>query len=237
MFFSRPFNLLPAIAAVCFVAASLAAIAQTVVAEAPLAAVKFPFGDWIVAALQLLTSILEPAAIGAILAALYKVFPAARLFLSTHLVERLVRNAVAYGTNAVEGAVKGRALSVPVGSAVLAESLQYGVTQAPGWLLKFAGGQEGLAEKIFRSLDLSDKATAARLIAPALGRVDAPIDAGEDRHAIHEEPEPDPMGALHREVERSFALTAELAAKVEELVAQVAKPKRARSRPAAAAAA
>lgn len=76
-------------------------------------------------------------------------------------VEMLINNAIGFGLNAVEGAVKGKTLEVNVGNEVLAKALQYAVDNAPVWLQSWAGGPEGLAKKIWGRLNLDDKASDA----------------------------------------------------------------------------
>lgn len=76
-------------------------------------------------------------------------------------VQLLVDNAVNYGINAVAEAVKGKTLSVDVGNQVLAQALQYAVDNAPGYLLSWAGGKMGLANKILAKLDLPPEADAS----------------------------------------------------------------------------
>jgi hypothetical protein len=82
--------------------------------------------------------------------------------------ERLIRNAVDYGLNAVEGAAKGKTLSVNVGSQVLAEAANYAMREGAPWLVKRLGGPEGIRQKVFRALELSEQASAEKLgVAPA----------------------------------------------------------------------
>ncbi|WP_441280495.1 hypothetical protein [Tardiphaga sp. 862_B3_N1_1] len=78
-------------------------------------------------------------------------------------VELLLNNAIGYGLNAVQGAVKDKALTVDVGNEVLAKALQYAVDNAPGWLQSWAGGPEGLAKKIWARLNLGEGASDAAL--------------------------------------------------------------------------
>lgn len=89
-------------------------------------------------------------------------------------VELLINNAIGYGLNAVKDAAKGKTLSVDVGNKVLAEAMQYAVENAPGWLLSWAGGPEGLAKKIFGRLDLDPAADAS-----AIKLVTTTVKAGE----------------------------------------------------------
>jgi hypothetical protein len=88
-------------------------------------------------------------------------------------VELLLNNAIGYGLNAVEGAVKDKTLTVNVGNEVLAKALQYAVDNAPGWLQSWAGGPDGLAKKIWARLNLGEGASDAALPA-AVSAVSAP---------------------------------------------------------------
>lgn len=134
----------------------------------PAASVVLPWGDAAVALAQTATSVLLPLAIAAATAAIARIAGPLRVLLTATLVERLVRNVADYAVNAVAGATRGRTLDIPVGSAVIAGAVQRGVDQAPGWLIAAAGGPEGLAGKVFRSLPLDPEATAANTLVPAL---------------------------------------------------------------------
>ncbi|KAB1072873.1 hypothetical protein F6X51_14650 [Methylobacterium planeticum] len=131
-------------------------------------AVALPWGDALAALAQGLGSALVPLAAGAAAAALARMAGPLRVLVTTTLVERLVRNVGDYALNAVSGAVKGRTLSVPLGSAVIAAAVQRAVDQAPAWLLREAGGLEGLAEKVFRSLRLEASADAGNTLRPGI---------------------------------------------------------------------
>ncbi len=76
-------------------------------------------------------------------------------------VELLLENARNWGINAVKDATKDKTMSVNVGNAVLAQALQYGLSNANPWLLNWAGGPEGLAKKIWSRLPLDSAADAA----------------------------------------------------------------------------
>lgn len=135
--------------------------------------VAFPYGDWIVAAGNEVSAILVPLLAAAIMWAIRSYVPVLGLFVQQSLVQRMVQNAIDYGTNAVDGAVKGQQLTVPVGSAVIAKATQRAVDQAPGWLLKAAGGPQGIAEKVFRVLHLEPGSTAANVLAPVIAALPA----------------------------------------------------------------
>ena len=132
------------------------------------AAVAVQWGDALVAGAQALATAMLPLAITAATAAAARIAGPLRFLVTASLVDRLVRNATAYALNAVAGAVAGRTLTVPLGSAVIARAVQRALDQAPAWLIRAAGGPQGLAEKVFRSLPLEEAATAANTLAPVL---------------------------------------------------------------------
>nr|USU33871.1 hypothetical protein NG677_09515 [Methylobacterium sp. OTU13CASTA1] len=132
------------------------------------ASVIVPWGDAAAAVAQAVTGLLLPLAVTAATAALARLAGPLRALVTATLVERLVRNVGDYAVNAVAGAVRGRTLSVPLGSAVIARAVQRGLDEAPAWLVRAAGGREGLAEKVFRSLPLAEDATIANTLRPAV---------------------------------------------------------------------
>ncbi|WP_207919298.1 hypothetical protein [Methylobacterium segetis] len=140
----------------------------TALAAAGPASAILPWGDALAAAAQGAGAAMVPLAAAAATAALARAAGPLRLLVSSTLVERLVRNVGDYALNAVAGAVKGRTLTVPLGSAVIAAAVQRAADQAPAWLLREAGGREGLAEKVFRSLSLEAEADAGNTLRPAL---------------------------------------------------------------------
>lgn len=158
----------PALAAIA--AATFAPIPCAANSLEPVASVILPWGDAVVALAQAVTSVLLPLAIAAATAAIAGIAGPLRVLVTATLVERLVRNVADYGVNAVAGAVRGRTLDVPLGSAVIARAVQRGLEQAPAWLIAAAGGPAGLAGKVFRSLPLDPEATAANTLVPALTR-------------------------------------------------------------------
>ncbi|MDV2986353.1 UNVERIFIED_CONTAM: hypothetical protein Q9R58_18700 [Methylobacteriaceae bacterium AG10] len=139
-----------------------------------------PWGDAVLALAQGLAALLTPVLVAALAAALARFGGPLRLLLTQALVERLVRNATDFALNAVAGAVRGRRLTVSVGSAVIARAVQRALDQAPAWLIRAAGGGEGVAEKVFRSLPLEAAATAGNTLEPALERA---LGSGSAREA------------------------------------------------------
>lgn len=151
-------------------AAILAVLATSGAAQAtaPATAILLPWGDLVSGAVHGLGSVLVPLAATAALAVLARLTGPLRVLVTTTLVERLVRNVGDYAVNAVAGAVRGRTLTIPVGSTVIASAVQRALDQAPGWLVRAAGGVDGLGEKVFRSLPLEAAATEANTLVPAL---------------------------------------------------------------------
>ncbi|KQP61695.1 hypothetical protein ASG40_04070 [Methylobacterium sp. Leaf399] len=149
--------------------ALLALVLDTGSARAdPATSLALPWGDAVVALAQGLTSLLLPLAIAAATAAAARIAGPLRLLVTAALVERLVTNVADYAVNAVAGAARGRTLDVPIGTAVIARAVRRGHDEAPAWLMGAAGGPAGLAEKVFRSLPLDARATAANTLVPAL---------------------------------------------------------------------
>ena len=160
----QPWMPMALVAAIALVALSVDfAIAQETVAQAAgeTTKVTWAWGETIAA----YASAIRDAAFAALAAAIAwagRKLPA-QLFsiLVTLRVEQFLKNAIEYGINAVAEASKDKKLSVDVGNEVLAKALQYIVDNAPGWLISWMGGQEGIAQKIWARLNLEPKADDA----------------------------------------------------------------------------
>lgn len=139
------------------------------------AAIVLPWGDGLAALAQGLAALATPVLATVVAALVARILGPLRLLVTDALVERLVRNATDYALNAVAGAVRGRTLTVSLGSAVIARAVQRALDEAPGWLIRAAGGGEGVAAKVFRALPLEEGATAANTLRPALERVLGPV--------------------------------------------------------------
>ena len=135
------------------------------------AAVILPWGDWLIALAQTLQAVLTPMLIGLVTGLIARFAPLLSYVVSRGVVEGMVARVTDYALNAVAGAAKGRVLTVPVGSAVIAAAVQRAADQVPGFVIRAAGGLPGLAERVFRRLDLEEGATAANTLAPALDAV------------------------------------------------------------------
>lgn len=148
--------------------ALLAASCLPARAGEPAASAVLDWGDALVAGAQAATTVLLPVAVTAATAAAARFAGPLRFLVTSTLVERLVRNASAYAVNTVAGAVHGRSLTIPLGSAVIARAVQRALDQGPAWLIAAAGGPQGLAEKVFRSLPLEEAASIANTLTPGL---------------------------------------------------------------------
>ncbi|WHQ70043.1 hypothetical protein [Methylorubrum extorquens] len=174
--------LLAALALACVTSPALAAEVATV-CDKP---VLIPWGDWLVAlAVSLrepILTVLLPIIAAYIIQAIRKVYPWAALFLSQRRVEMMLEAAVGFGLNAVNGAAKGKTLSVNVAVPVIAKGTQYVIDTAPPAVIKAAGGADGIAARIFRKLDLDDHASEAAVLVPAQEQIAAgTVDADELR--------------------------------------------------------
>jgi len=95
------------------------------------ASVSIPIGDWLGA---LLTSV-ETLVVGLVGWVVAKWAPAV---VKPILTEQLLARAVDYALAAVEGAAKGKVLTIPVTNQVIATAAEYAVANAPG-LAKWLG--------------------------------------------------------------------------------------------------
>ncbi|AWN35029.1 hypothetical protein [Methylobacterium radiodurans] len=152
-------------------ATALACLLPARTALAADAAVILPWGDWLVALAQTLQAVLTPMLIGLVTGLIARLAPLLSYVVTRGMVEGMVARITDYALNAVAGAAKGRVLSVPVGSAVIAAAVQRAADEVPGFVIRAAGGLPGLAERVFRRLDLEADATAANTLAPALDAV------------------------------------------------------------------
>lgn len=147
-------------------------------------AVILPWGDWLVAlAVSLREPILTiflPIVAAYIIQAIRKVYPMAALFLTQRRVEMMLEAGVGYGLNAVQGAAKGKTLSVNVAVPVIAKGTQYLVDTAPPAVIKAAGGADGVAARIFRKLDLEDRADEQNVLVPAQVQIGAGVVSADE---------------------------------------------------------
>jgi hypothetical protein len=112
--------------------------------------VTIPWGDWLSNTASTLT-MLAVALVGWGLRQL----PAHILaIVRTAQVDQLLLKAIDYAINRTAGAAKGRELKVTVANDVLAEAIRYVLANAPGWLIAWIGGEQGVRDKIIARLDV-----------------------------------------------------------------------------------
>jgi hypothetical protein len=112
--------------------------------------IRVPIGEWLAAAASLAAPVIALA-----YAFLLRHLPEQIVgILRTLRVEQILDKAIAYGVNAVAGAAQGKNLDVKLGSQVLAEAVQYAVDRAPGWVIEWTGGREGIEKMITARLPM-----------------------------------------------------------------------------------
>lgn len=82
---------------------------------------------------------------------------------------QLLVAAVQWGVNATPGAVKGKALTLDVGSEVVERALEYAISRAPD-LIERLGGKHAVRPMVIARLDF-DEASDARALIPPRGGV------------------------------------------------------------------
>lgn len=160
-----------ALAAVCFVGMFIPvpAFAQTQIATVEGSTLKLSWEALLAALGPSIASLAVTVFTGLATILLGRFAPVWLSSLLQSRIETTVQTAVDYALNDVHGAAKGKTLSVPVGSAVVATALQRIVDSTSPWLVgKVKGGLPELANRVFRKLDLVPEATAANVVAPAI---------------------------------------------------------------------
>ncbi|BAQ44414.1 hypothetical protein [Methylobacterium aquaticum] len=143
------------------------------VATADTTRVTLSAAPWIELVREIVITAVIPAVAAYLIQAIRKVYPWAALFLTQARVEQMANAVTEYAINAVPGAVKEGKLSVNVGSQVIAKAVQRAVDAAPAKALEAAGGQAGLAEIVFRKLNLEDGANEDNTLAPVVAGLPA----------------------------------------------------------------
>ncbi|WP_058619258.1 hypothetical protein [Methylobacterium indicum] len=160
----------------------LTAALIAVIAEPALAAelatadttrVTLSAAPWIELVREIVITAVIPAVAAYLIQAIRKVYPWAALFLTQARVEQMANAVTEYAINAVPGAVKEGKLSINVGSQVIAKAVQRAVDAAPAKALEAAGGQAGLAEIVFRKLNLEDGANEDNTLVPVVASLPA----------------------------------------------------------------
>lgn len=121
--------------------------------------VAVPIGQW----LQNARDFLEALFLGVLAFALRKLPAPVVWAVKMYGEDKIVQQAIALAINAVPGAAKGEALSIPVGSSVLAHALQWVVDNVPKFAVSMMGGEDAIKAKIFAALHLEADASAAAM--------------------------------------------------------------------------
>lgn len=129
-------------------------LAQTVVTAVPNTTVSIPWGDWLMAARDTVVAVVL-----ALVTYAFRALPSnVAAMLTSARVIQVVEKGIDYGFNSVEGAIKGKRLDVNVGSEVVAQAVQYVVDQAPGWMVSWVGGEEGIRRMVIARLPVAEDA-------------------------------------------------------------------------------
>jgi hypothetical protein len=116
----------------------------------PLNPVVIPYGDWLAAAAGNINTILAALAMWAL-----RKLPAHIVaIIKTAQLDQVLLKAIDFGVNRTAGAAKGRVLTINLANQVLAEAVGYVVDHGPGWLVAWAGGEQGIRDKIIARLDV-----------------------------------------------------------------------------------
>lgn len=133
--------------------------------------VSAPWGNWVSAGIEQVVLPILAAVLLALLTWAAKFLPASlRAYATTKntaAVEQLLEKAISFGLKKVAGASAGQSLTLTLGSDVLAQAAQYAIDHGPGWLLDWAGGEDGIRQKILARLDIDPATDGAAVLAHA----------------------------------------------------------------------
>ena len=162
---AAPIACLPLLVPVAALAAEVTTVGNT--------AVILPWGDIVVAVAQPLMAALAPFIAIFVIGLITKFAPWLFQWVSKVQIEGALGRIEAYGLNATMGAAKGKTLTADIANAALATAVQYGADNAKPLLINAMGGLPGLAEKLFRRMDLGEDASAATVLHPVLDQINA----------------------------------------------------------------
>ncbi len=141
---------------------AVSAIAQTTVTTpdvvmnqpviAPDSGISIPIAVW----LQAISDWVIPIISVAVLWLIRKLPSQIAGILTTLRVDQLLEKAIAYAINTVVGASKDKTLNVSTGNQVVDKALQFIVTNAPAWMIKWMGDGDAIRQKIIARLNIDD---------------------------------------------------------------------------------
>lgn len=134
-------------------------------------AAVIPWGDWVAAIAKPLFDVIATALAALIVGLIAKFAPWLSTWITRVQIEGTLGRIEAFGLNAVQGAAKGKTLNVELGNEALARMVQYAADSANPLILKAAGGLPGIAEKLFRRLQLDEHGSEATVLAPVQARI------------------------------------------------------------------
>jgi hypothetical protein len=118
--------------------------------------VTFPIGDWAAAALPVLGFVVLLLVIFLLYQALRFLPPWAQALVTPALVEQitvLANDAIEWGVQKAQDAVKGKEITVNIGSEVLAAAAQQAINTWPKALVERLGGIEGVKKEILKRFE------------------------------------------------------------------------------------
>lgn len=119
--------------------------------------VVVPWGDWVSATLTTLNALPIGQLVAAwIVAVLVKLGVPDQIasVLKTTLSDQVLNKAIPFAMNAVQGAVKGRQVTIPIANEVVATAAKYVIDHGPLWMVNWLGGADGIKSKILARIDL-----------------------------------------------------------------------------------
>lgn len=137
----------------------------------------FWWGQYVLALSNAFMEAAAPIIVAFVLGFIGKNYPLMKSFISEKVVEDQVAKFVAYAENAEAGVLKGAHLDVDVGRSVLGTTVARALECANVNVLarkavKWAGGPEAIAKKVFRRLNLASTASAENVLVPILRQIE-----------------------------------------------------------------
>jgi hypothetical protein len=99
------------------------------------------------------------------------------MWLTQRRVEAMAQAALDFGLSATAGAMKGKTVTIGQGINVIRSGVDYVTRAAPPKVVAAADGANGIANRVFRKLDLEADGTLANTLVPALEAVNRDIPA------------------------------------------------------------
>lgn len=161
---------LAALALACACSPALAQASAAVAQPATdTAVVTVPYGTWLTSGAAGIQEIVVSIVMAVIAFACRKLPAVIGTVLKGILTQQLVERAISFGMNTVTGAVANKTLDVSVGNTVLANALNYAVTHAPEWFIKWVGGASAIRDHIIALLPMEADASLQASTPTALG--------------------------------------------------------------------